>query len=57
MGVSLKRQKFNDICWTAPELIRKKEEPIFTGRFSDIWSLGCIVYELVTGNPPWFDED
>ena len=57
MGVSFKRQKFNDIYWTAPELICKKEEPISNSRFSDIWSLGCIVYELVTGHPPWFDED
>jgi len=57
MGVSLKRQKLHDIYWTAPELICKKEEPFTSSRFSDIWSLGCIVYEMITGHPPWFDED
>lgn len=33
----------------APESVKKLE---YT-RFSDIWSLGCLVIEMVTGEPPW----
>jgi hypothetical protein len=38
--------------WMAPEMIR------VLGRFttaSDIWSFGCTVIELLTGEPPYFD--
>lgn len=33
----------------APESVKKNE---YT-RFSDIWSLGCLVLEMSTGEPPW----
>jgi serine/threonine protein kinase len=35
--------------WMAPETIKTLEST----RFSDIWSLGCTVIEMVTGDPPW----
>ncbi len=35
--------------WMAPETIKNME---YT-RFSDIWSLGCLVIEMSTGEPPW----
>lgn len=35
--------------WMSPESIKSSE---FT-RFSDIWSLGCTVIEMATGQPPW----
>ncbi|CAD8209200.1 unnamed protein product [Paramecium octaurelia] len=39
--------------WMAPEVIE------MSGHLStscDIWSLGCTVIELLTGNPPYFDR-
>jgi serine/threonine protein kinase len=37
--------------WMAPEVIE------MTGSTapSDIWSVGCVVVELFTGSPPYFD--
>lgn len=39
------------IAFMAPEVITQKGH----GRASDIWSLGCVVVEMVTGKRPWFD--
>jgi cell division control protein CDC15 len=36
----------------APEIIEMRGH-ISTAQ--DIWSLGCTVIELLTGNPPYFD--
>lgn len=35
--------------WMSPESVKSSE----FSRFSDIWSLGCTVIEMVTGQPPW----
>lgn len=35
--------------WMAPETVKNLE---YT-RFSDIWSVGCTVIEMATGEPPW----
>jgi serine/threonine protein kinase len=37
--------------WMAPETVKSLE---YT-RFSDIWSIGCTVIEMATGEPPWKD--
>ena len=39
--------------WTAPEVIKLELKGISTK--SDIWSLGCTVIELLTGQPPYAD--
>lgn len=35
--------------WIAPEIIKQQEH----SRYSDIWSLGCTIIEMCTGEPPW----
>ncbi|KAK1428658.1 hypothetical protein QVD17_17497 [Tagetes erecta] len=38
--------------WMAPEVVRGE----YQGPESDVWSLGCTVIEMVTGNPAWQDR-
>lgn len=53
----LKKDKSNSLkgtpCWMAPEVI--KELPY--GRQIDIWSIGCMVIELLTGTHPWSSKN
>lgn len=37
--------------WMAPEVIEMGEGVSFA---SDVWSVGCVVLELLTGEPPYF---
>ena len=35
--------------WMAPEVVSQSGH----NRFADIWSLGCLVYEMISQKPPW----
>ncbi|CAF4914413.1 unnamed protein product, partial [Rotaria sp. Silwood1] len=39
--------------WMAPEIVAKTGH----GEKVDIWSIGCTLYEMATGKPPWSSED
>ncbi len=41
-------------CYTAPELFQEDGKYSFK---SDLWALGCIMYELAVGQVPFFDEN
>ena len=42
----------NNICYLAPEILLTAKKTTK----SDIWSLGCIILELLTGIKPWGDH-
>lgn len=37
------------VLWMAPEVIKQQA----VGRQCDIWSIGCTIYEMLTGKPPY----
>ncbi|KAF9526399.1 kinase-like domain-containing protein [Crepidotus variabilis] len=50
------------VRWAAPELfinlideIHEREKPRRLTKACDIWSLGCIIQEVITGSIPYFD--
>ena len=50
-------QKIKSMCGTpeyfAPEIITVREY----GREVDYWALGCLILEMITGNPPFFSPN
>ena len=37
--------------WMAPEVVNETGH----GKKSDIWSVGCTIFEMATRKPPWAD--
>ncbi|XP_019486585.1 PREDICTED: serine/threonine-protein kinase ULK4 [Hipposideros armiger] len=40
------------LIYTAPEIVRGTDFSVA----SDLWSLGCLLYEMFSGKPPFFSE-
>ncbi|KAG9102381.1 hypothetical protein FS749_004167 [Ceratobasidium sp. UAMH 11750] len=46
---------FDGLCrWMSPELLRNENALLFT-LSSDIWALGCTLFEIVSGQLPYLD--
>jgi len=43
----------NSLFWMAPEVIENAKGD----KAADVWSLGCVMVEMRTGNPPWMESD
>lgn len=39
------------VFWMAPEIVKQTS---YTSK-ADIWSVGCLVVEMLTGTHPWSD--
>jgi serine/threonine protein kinase len=53
LGNSYLQSFIGTYCWMAPEIVLEKGHE----RFADIWSLGCTVYEMLTGFPPFVSDN
>ncbi len=51
--ITLSKDKFNNPYYTSPEVFQGKT----VTKSSDIYSLGCVMYELVTSRPPYSEQN
>ncbi|GME80238.1 unnamed protein product [Ambrosiozyma monospora] len=42
------------IFWMAPEIINNTAHQGYNAKI-DIWSMGCVVFEMLSGKRPWYD--
>lgn len=49
---TVKSRAKGSLTYTAPEILRGADFSIT----SDLWSLGCLLYEMFSGKPPFFSE-
>ncbi|XP_042744966.1 serine/threonine-protein kinase ULK4 isoform X1 [Lagopus leucura] len=49
----LKNRLRGSPLYTAPEVIKGED----FSKSSDLWSLGCLLYEMFSGRPPFFSEN
>ena len=53
VGVSAQGQLLGTIAFMAPETLRGENY----GRSCDVWSVGCVIIEMLTTKPPWGEAD
>lgn len=53
---SLQKTQYQSLCgtpyWMPPEVITQSGH----NRHADIWSVGCTIYEMLLGHPPWNEK-
>ncbi|XP_033618544.1 serine/threonine-protein kinase ULK4 isoform X3 [Fukomys damarensis] len=49
---NMKKRVQGSPIYTAPEIVRGADFSVTT----DLWSLGCLLYEMFSGKPPFFSE-
>jgi serine/threonine protein kinase len=57
---SLESNEFTELCmslkgspyWMAPEVVKKTGHTLS----ADIWSIGCLAIEMLTGRPTWAEH-
>ncbi|KAK2501527.1 hypothetical protein MC885_007293 [Smutsia gigantea] len=49
---NMKSRVQGSLTYTAPEIVRGADFSVT----SDLWSLGCLLYEMFSGKPPFFSE-
>ncbi|XP_045386669.1 serine/threonine-protein kinase ULK4 isoform X2 [Lemur catta] len=49
---SMKSRVKGSLVYTAPEIVRGTD----FSTASDLWSLGCLLYEMFSGKPPFFSD-
>jgi serine/threonine protein kinase len=51
-------KRAKSLCGTAeylaPEVLEKERS---YGKACDWWSFGCVIYEMLTGHPPFYSQD
>ena len=49
--------KYQDLLWTAPELLRMKQRPINGTQKGDVYSYSIVVQEISYRTQPYFWDD
>nr|XP_039250958.1 mitogen-activated protein kinase kinase kinase 3-like [Styela clava] len=50
--ISYTDEQVGTIAWMSPEVSEGRD----SGKRSDVWSMGCTVYEMLKGKPPFVDQ-